>query len=125
MSPVEPSGVVVMIGGDLMARDRVATAAAGARLELRSARAGSVVDALRRERPAVVVVDLDSGGSAVLEELVDARSEGVAPERVLGFYSHVDEELGRAARAAGCEAVPRGRFWRALPELIGAPAGDR
>lgn len=55
------------------------------------------------------VLDLDEGGAVLLEEL-DARPE--RPSRVLGFISHIDSELMEAARAAGVQPVPRGRFWR-------------
>ena len=101
-----------------MARARVERAATDAGLEARSASPGAVVETLRAAPPGMLILDLDAGGTGVIDELVAARRAGIAPERVVGFFSHVDEELGARARAAGCEALPRGRFWRTLPELL-------
>ncbi|CAN5573844.1 hypothetical protein BH24ACT26_BH24ACT26_21840 [soil metagenome] len=103
-----------------MARARVEQAVATVAGELRVARVGGLVETLEAAGGDILVLDLDQGGEASLEELVAANAADLAPPRVIGFFSHVDDELGRAARAAGCEALPRGRFWRTLPELLGA-----
>ena len=63
---------------------------------------------------AVVLVDLDRAGP----DGVAALSEVAGRARVIGYFSHVDEELGRKARAEGVEALPRGRFWRELPAIL-------
>jgi hypothetical protein len=62
---------------------------------------------------ALVVVDLARPG------VLDAVADGIdAP--VVGFGSHVEAELLAAARAAGCrEVLPRSRFFRELPRLLG------
>ncbi|HEX9970171.1 MAG TPA: hypothetical protein VGB03_08535 [Acidimicrobiales bacterium] len=60
----------------------------------------------------LVVVDLSRPG--VLDAL--ARLEG---RRVVGFGSHVDTELLDAARTAGCEVLPRSKFFARLDELLG------
>jgi hypothetical protein len=67
---------------------------------------------------AILVLDLDEGGVAALAELTEARTEGIVPPVVIGFLSHVDKDLGRVAREAGCTTVPRGRFWTHLAELL-------
>ena len=72
----------------------------------------------------VVVVDLDDGGPDVLAELATAAERGLLPSRVLGYFSHVQEATGAAARAAGVEAYPRGRFWRELPSLLAGAGSD-
>lgn len=38
--------------------------------------------------------------------------------RAVGYLSHVNDELGAAAREAGLEAWPRGRLLRELPHLL-------
>lgn len=121
MAPDPPASapVVVLVGGDLQARARVESAAAAAGMRLVTASEARLEDVLRSTSPAVVVLDLDRGGRALLETLAGARRAGVRVERLLGFYSHVDSELGDAARRAGCEALPRGRFWRSAAELLG------
>ncbi|MGH2817383.1 MAG: hypothetical protein ACRDJS_02840 [Actinomycetota bacterium] len=104
---------VLFVGDDLLARARVEEAAkrSGAKLE--------VVAPEKVERTAVggedlVLVDLDRAGPDVLAVL----SEAATSARVVGYFSHVDEELGRRARDGGLEALPRGRFWRELPAIL-------
>jgi hypothetical protein len=99
MAPDPPASapVVVLVGGDLQARARVESAAAAAGMRLVTASEARLEDVLRSTSPAVVVLDLDRGGRALLETLAGARRAGVRVERLLGFYSHVDSELGDAA----------------------------
>ena len=58
----------------------------------------------------LLVVDLSRAG--VLEIL-----PGLAGRRVVGFGSHVDRPTLDAARAAGCQALPRSLFFRTWPDL--------
>ena len=104
---------VLLVGADLMARARVDEAARRAGHAVRSVTADGLRDALEAEDVAVVVVDLDRAGVDALEML-----PGPPARRMVGFYSHIDADLGRRAETAGCEAIPRGRFWRTLPELL-------
>ena len=67
----------------------------------------------------LLILDLDEGGLEALTELGEARAAGEGPADVVGFLSHVDRDLGRAAREAGCRAVARGRFWAHLREELG------
>ena len=92
-------GWIRIIGRDLKDRDRLERAATRAGLDL------TPTDA----PPAVIVVDLDREG--VPKDL----PEGI---RTVGYYSHVNEELARRADAAGIEAIPRGKFWTELPDLL-------
>lgn len=112
---------VLFVGSDLMARERIRSAAAHLEMGARSAAVTELVAALRDEPADVLVLDLDEGRQDVLEELRAARSESIAPNVVLGFFSHVDRQLGDAAREAGCTAVRRGKFWSDLPGFLGAP----
>ena len=100
------------MSADLNARVRVEAAAAG-RAEITTR---SNLDEFP-EGVSLVLLDLDAAGDEVLlraEELIRA-----APTtRWVGYFSHVDEALGRRAAEAGIEAFPRGRFWKALPGLF-------
>jgi hypothetical protein len=109
---------LLLITSDLMARERVRSAAARAALSVRYAAPGALVESLKSSDPSLLVIDLDAGGARVLEEVTAARAENLLPERVLGYFSHVDTALGEAAEAAGVTAVRRGRFWSSLPELF-------
>jgi hypothetical protein len=113
--------VVVAVSGDLMARARLedAAARAGARLEIASV--DTFTEKLRSFRPNLLIVDLDTGRDKVLQRIEEAGAHGFLPVRVVGFVSHVDVALTAAARAAGCEPMARGKFWRSLAELF---AGD-
>ena len=63
----------------------------------------------------VVVVDLNRAG--VLDVLADVSALGV---RVVGFGSHVDDDLLDEARAAGCDQVlTRSVFFSRLGALFG------
>ena len=59
---------------------------------------------------ALLVVDLSRPG--VLEVL-----PRLAGRRVVGFGSHVDRATLDAARAAGCQALPRSELFRRWPDL--------
>lgn len=113
---------VVAVTTDLLARARLedAAARAGSRLEIASVT--SLQERLAVVRPSVLILDLDAGREALLETVRSARAAGVVPARVVGFFSHVDKELGAAAVAAGCEAFPRGKFWRGLEALLSGEA---
>lgn len=113
------SEIVLLAGGDLGARARVLHAANEADLELVTTSVEGMLDALEASTVRVLIIDLDEARAAGLGALNSARARGLAPARVLGFFSHVDDELGEQARSAGCEALPRGRFWRTLPQLLG------
>lgn len=110
--------VLLLVTSDLMARERVRSAAVQNGMDVRYAAPGSVVDTLRSASPDVLVIDLDAGGAPILEEVTAARAEDLLPALILGYFSHVDTALGEAAERAGVTAVRRGRFWSSLPELL-------
>ena len=107
---------ITLVSPDLMARSRLEGAAGGA--DLHAVAVDSLLEALRRERPDVLVADLDAGGLDLIAAIENAGREGLLPERVIGYFSHVDEDLGRAAAEAGIQALPRGRFWREAAALF-------
>jgi hypothetical protein len=115
---------VLLVGVDLMAQARLEQAARSEAMATRAVAPSRLVEELEARPADVVVLDLDAGGRALLEELDRARAGGLVHGRVIGYFSHVDEELGRAARAAGCEALPRGRFWRTLAEVLSGPSSS-
>jgi hypothetical protein len=111
--------VVALVGGDLAARARVGDAAARVGLELVTTTPMGLSGVLQGGRVQLVIIDLDDASPDALD--VVAESEPSTP-RVVGFYSHVDLELGQRARAAGIEAWPRGRFWRELSGMVARAA---
>ncbi len=108
------------MGPDLRDRDRLWRATEHlAPRTVAGTGAHRVVEFLRENHPVdLVVVDLDSGGTEVPGALGAARREGLLPGDILGYFSHVREDIATAARAAGVAAYPRSRFWRELPTLL-------
>jgi hypothetical protein len=101
-----PSRPVVAFAPDLMDRSRIA-AAIPETVFVRSA--GELTSTPAR----VVLLDVGRPGALATIPTIDAP--------VIGFASHVDDELIDAARAAGCrDVLPRSRFFRRLPEIVAA-----
>jgi CheY-like chemotaxis protein len=117
---------VVAACADLMfsARVKAAADAAGYRVVLLSARA-EVVDRVRQERPALILIDLDArwlDAPALIAALKDHGETSAIP--VVAVGSHVRTEVMAAARAAGADRVlARSAFVRQLPDLMRAVAG--
>lgn len=77
-----------------------------------------------RESPAVIILDLNAPGFDALEAIRALKS---APETsrvsLLGFVSHVESDLIRAAQQAGCDrVVARSAFSQNLPGLLASYA---
>jgi hypothetical protein len=109
---------LLVAGGDLMARERIRSAAHNLGIEARFVAFGGLGDALSAEPADLLVIDLDGGRRDVLEEVERAGASGLLPARVVGYYSHVDSGLAAAAKSAGVTPVRRGRFWSDLPGAL-------
>ena len=109
---------IAVVGGDLMARSRIEAAATANSLDVQRLSQddlGALEETLAVE---LVVLDLDSGGRALIDAW--ASVAGQSGPRAIGYFSHVDADLGDHARSKGVEALPRGRFWRSLDEILAA-----
>jgi hypothetical protein len=96
---------VVAFAPDLMDRSRIAAAVPDA-VFVRGA------DELATTPARIALLDLSRPGALLVIPRIEAP--------VVGFASHVDDELIDAAREAGCrEVLPRSRFFRRLPEIVG------
>ena len=118
MSNNEQSRTIAVIGGDLMAQSRIEAAATASSVDVERL-SQDELGALE-EAPAVdlVVLDLDTGGRALIDTW--ASLAGESGPRAVGYFSHVDATLGDHAQSKGVEAIPRGRFWRSLEEILAA-----
>ena len=105
---------VLLISTDLQARVRAEVAARRAGIELRTLRPDGAFDL--GDSPVAVVLDLDQ-----IEDPAAWVARMGGRSRVLGFFSHVRTDTGDAARAAGVEVYPRGRFWRQLTQILTEP----
>jgi PleD family two-component response regulator len=116
---------VIAVVDDLFFASRIRGTAEQVGASVRFARdIDSVIDSAKRELPSLIIVDLQTQKCDPLEL---ARRLNSDPElgsvQLLGFFSHVQVELQRAAEVAGFHRVmPRSLFTRSLPEILSEPA---
>ncbi|HXE75884.1 MAG TPA: response regulator [Candidatus Xenobia bacterium] len=91
----------------------------GAKLQTTTAAQFSL-EAVRRDKPALVIFDLNATTANAVDLIRQLKSDAeLAAIPVVGFFSHVQVELMRAAQDAGCdEVMPRSKFTAVLPELL-------
>lgn len=108
---------------DLMFLSRIREAGKAAGVDVHSLRRVDELLDAARERPRLVLVDLDSQRLPTSEALAALRGDAAAVcVPVVGFFSHVHAKRARAARAAGCARVlPRSAFVQELPSLLTSP----
>jgi CheY-like chemotaxis protein len=95
---------------------------------VRVATASTAADALARaraEKPALIILDLHSGPCAPTEVLKALKADpDLRAIPTLGYFSHVEAEVGQRALEAGCdEVLPRSAFSARLPDLLRPYAG--
>ena len=106
---------------DLLFSSKIRTTAKLAGVELVFARTPSeILSQTRALKPALVIFDLNSAKADPINTIAALRS---APDLkgvpTMGFVSHVDTELIRAAREAGMdEVVARSAFAANLAEIL-------
>lgn len=78
------------------------------------------LETLRKNKPPLVIFDLNTTSASAVELVRQLKEdEDLRYVPVLGFFSHVQVELQRAAQQAGCEQVlPRSKFTATLPQLL-------
>ena len=103
------SQTILLLSGDLVARDRLDRAVPGDTI------LPTTTERLRADletrSPDALVVDLDTNGHELAAIVSIARELGLPSEKIVGYFSHVNEDAQRAASDAGIAAVTRGRFW--------------
>ncbi len=77
-------------------------------------------DNLRRQKPALIIFDLNTTSGNAAELVRQLKSDAELKEiPVVAFFSHVQVELQRAAQQAGCDQIlPRSQFTATLPQLL-------
>lgn len=115
------SKLVLALVDDLVFASRIQVEADGAGAHFqRLGSAKALCDAVRVERPALIVVDLDGmgfDGVAALEALKDEPAADGVPR--IAYGSHVEPERLHAAMTAGAkESLPRSRFVQVLGTRI-------
>ncbi len=106
---------------DLLFASKLETAGRGLGVEVACLSSGTeLLERLGREPPDLIILDLNAGHLEPLEflrGLGGSGSHGVVP--TVGYCSHVDVHLMRAAETAGCGRVmPRSSFTENLPAIL-------
>ena len=106
---------------DLIFFSRIAGAARAARLAVRQAKTAAELLALARQHAqGGVILDLHNPGLDLPGLLAELRATCPVMPRVIAYGSHVEAEVLRAARKAGCDRVlPRSLFVEELERDIG------
>jgi CheY-like chemotaxis protein len=111
---------VVGVLNDLMFTVKIQEAAKRAGME--SVFVNSQKDALAqaRDNPAVIIFDLNHSAVEPLETIAKLKSdEETSKINLLGFVSHVQADLKKAAQEKGCDVVvARSAFSQNLPALL-------
>ncbi|MGH9805438.1 MAG: response regulator [Candidatus Acidiferrales bacterium] len=114
-------GNIIAIVDDLFFVGKLEGTAKQAGVPLRILRAADFqLEALRAEKPALVIFDLNTTSASAVELIRRLKADPeLAAVPVVGFFSHVQVELQRAAREAGCdEVMPRSKFTAGLAQLL-------
>jgi len=112
---------ILAVPADLLFAARIRAAAEPAGANVFVARNAKIaLEHLEQVTPALIIVDLDARGwdpVALIHELKSRDSLKEVP--VLGYVSHVREDLIEAARSAGAKVMARGAFARDMAEILG------
>lgn len=76
--------------------------------------------AVAEAKPQAIFLDLNSRGLSAVDWIRLLKADPLTREiRIVGFVSHVQEDLITAARAAGCDSImARSAFSKQLPDLL-------
>jgi CheY-like chemotaxis protein len=101
-----------------LAKIRETAKATGATVVTGDLRRGTSV--IAEAQPQAIFLDLNSRGLPTVDWIRALKADpATRPIRIVGFVSHVQEELISTARAAGCDSVmARAAFTQELPNLL-------
>ena len=110
----------LVLSDDLIFVSRIAASARSAGLAVRQARTPAELTALAaKDPPAGAILDLQNPGLDLIALLGELRALCPVMPRITAYGSHVEVELLRSAREAGCDLVlPRSKFVKDLDSQI-------
>ncbi len=112
---------VVAVLNDLLFRVKIQEAAKRAGIDVVFAQSPGEALAQARDQPAVIMLDLNDTNIEPLDLIEKLKgNDGTRNIRLLGYASHVQTDLIRAAREKGCdEVMARSAFVQNLPKILG------
>jgi CheY-like chemotaxis protein len=116
----------LMLSDDLIFFSRVAGTARAKGVTVRQVKsAAELVAAVRQSPPSGVLIDLQNPGLELPSLLGELRSICPAMPHVVAYGSHVEREILRGAREAGCDLVmPRSQFVKELEDKLAGWLGE-
>lgn|SRR5262249_38015420 len=112
---------VLVLLDNLFFAAKINEAAARTKVQISYARTASeALELAGAEKPSMMIVDLDAAGCCPLIAIDEIKKdEGLKDISILGFVSHVNQQLQEKAREAGCDRVlARSVFARDLVSLL-------
>jgi DNA-binding NarL/FixJ family response regulator len=104
---------------DLFFRSKIDTTARHLNVPVRFADAKSLAKACSESDTAVVLLELSSNGEPLAAIRALRQAQGTQKLPIIGFLSHVDQDLAREAQSAGATRVlPRSQFSETLPDIL-------
>src|SRR5438128_8578472 len=109
-----------LLSDDLLFTSRITGTASALGLRVKAARSLDALNALiAQEPPRCILIDLSLAGQSISELARSWQEAASPPPRIVGYGSHVDAAMLRAAREAGCDPVlPRSKFVEELPRAL-------
>ncbi len=85
--------------------------------------ADQLLELVRTEKPTLIIFDLNDARYRPLETIRQLKADAdLADIRIIGYLSHVQVDLQRKAREAGCDQVlAKSAFTQRLPQLLSPP----
>ncbi|MEE9253059.1 MAG: response regulator [Thermodesulfobacteriota bacterium] len=119
---VDTKKKVIAFIDDLMFRSKVNAAAKALSLDVEYIRdSAGIEESLEASRPCLMVLDLHIKSLDPLQTIKLLKSKpGLSDVPLLGYFSHVQDDLKKMAEEAGCDTVlPRSKFSADLTNILG------
>jgi DNA-binding NarL/FixJ family response regulator len=112
--------VIVALVDDLFFLAKIRETAKAVGLSVLTLDARSGPPAVAETNPRAIILDLNIRSASAVDWIQALKSDpATSSVRIVGFVSHVQEQLISAARAAGCDSVmARSAFTQQLPALL-------
>jgi CheY-like chemotaxis protein len=119
MSPMTAETVVIFVD-DMFFTAKINAAAAECGRQIDRIKTREQLEGLAANPPLLAIIDLNSDRLDPLEVIGFFKSTpALAEVPTVGFVSHVETDLIKRAREAGCDhVVPRSAFAQMLPQIV-------